>query len=131
MGETKGEKKLKELNQENTKLKTKIQKYTQLIQSLKEKYEREKNNREFFRESYYKALSIIEERKSQTKKVTLEILNLIKQSKIPITILDKTHTATYINQGLEYLKDEKINNEKVHDEKVNIEKITYRRGRGR
>ena len=131
MGETKGEKKLKELNQENTKLKTKIQKDTQLIQSLKEKYEREKNNREFFRESYYKALSIIEERKSQTKKVTLEILNLIKQSKIPITILDKTHTAAYINQGLEYLKDEKINNEKVHDEKVNIEKITYRRGRGR
>ena len=131
MGETKGEKKLKELNQENTKLKTKIQKDTQLIQSLKEKYEREKNNREFFRESYYKALSIIEERKSQTKKVTLEILNLIKQSKIPITILDKTHTATYINQGLEYLKDEKVNNEKVHDEKVNIEKTTYRRGRGR
>ena len=131
MGETKGEKKLKELNQENTKLKTKIQKYTQLIQSLKEKYEREKNNREFFRESYYKALSIIEERKSQTKKVTLEILNLIKQSKIPITILDKTHTATYINQGLEYLKDEKVNNEKVHDEKVNIEKTTYRGGRGR
>lgn len=126
MGATKGEKKLQELNQENIDLKIKIQEDTQLIQSLKEKHEREKKSRDFFRENYQKALSIIEERKLQTKKITLEILNLMKQNNIPTTALKNTHTAAFINQGLQYLKEEK-----VHDEKVNIEKTTYRRGRGR
>lgn len=131
MGATKGEKKLQELNQENIDLKTKIQEDTQLIQSLKEKHEREKKSRDFFRENYHKALSVIEERKLQTKKITLEILNLMKQNNIPTTALKNTHTAAFINQGLQYLKEEKVNHEKVHDEKVNIEKTTYRRGRGR
>ena len=126
MGATKGEKKLQELNQENIDLKTKIQEDTQLIQSLKEKHEREKKSRDFFRENYHKALSVIEERKLQTKKITLEILNLMKQNNIPTTALKNTHTAAFINQGLQYLKEEKVNHEKV-----NIEKTTYRRGRGR
>ena len=126
MGATKGEKKLQELNQEKIELKTKIQKDTQIIQFLKEKHERGKKSRDFFRENYYKALSIIEEKKLQTKKVTLEILNLMKQNNIPTTALKDTHTAAFINEGLKYLKEEKVNHEKT-----NMEKTKYRRGRGR